>query len=377
MTATADRVRMLANGRWVEGWTSATVQRGIEQVSAAWSVGLTRRYPGEATPIRVRCDDQVDIYIGDDLVVTGFVDAAEPAYTATSDGITVSGRSRTGEIVDCSPDPDGPVLFRGQRLEVIARELCSYYSVDVVCDVDTGDRIGRLRIQTEETVYQALERAARDRGLLLTDDAWGRLVITRAGAGKADDELRLGENILSGRARFASSERFSEYRVKGQRQGNDLDYGSAVTSALGGAYDGDMARRRVKVIKPAGAADSARCRALAEAEALARAGKGIEATYTVQGWRQSTGRLWATNERVKVTDERIGFRGVELLITSVSFAIDGQGGSVTTLGLSTVEAYTLPPPKPKGTGGGSAGWKEIKNGANLPFWSSIARGRMP
>ncbi len=375
MTALApsNLVRLLVNGRWHEGWTSATVTRDIEQLAATWSVSLASTYPDQVGLTSLRADDLVDIYIGDDLVITGFVDQAGVEEDAKSSSGVASGRSRTGELADCSPDPDGPVTFRNQKLEVIAEQLADYYDVEVVCDVDTGPRLGRLRIQTEESVFDSIERASRDRGLLLTDDAWGRLVMTRAGTGRADDPLVRGPrgNILQGGARAVSSGRFSEYRVKGQRAaGSDWDSGADVTAAVGGARDVDLQRRRVKVIKPSGAADAARCRELAEWEATTRAGKGLTAAYIVQGWRQSTGRLWATNERVLVTDPRVGFAATELLITAVTFSLDARAGSLTALQLAPVQGFAPPPARQPGTGGGGT-LKELSNGAELPYWSRI------
>ena len=62
-----------------QGWLDIAVQRSIEQASAQFHVGMTETWPGEANPIRVHPGDPCKVSLGDDLVISGYVDVAELA----------------------------------------------------------------------------------------------------------------------------------------------------------------------------------------------------------------------------------------------------------------------------------------------------------
>lgn len=372
MTDDRNRVRLLVNGTDFGGWKSVGIAAGIDRQARDFDLSVTDRWPGSDVPRRIAPGDACQVFIGADLVLTGYVDGTPISYDAKSVTVGVKGRSKTADLVDCSAIHE-PGQFKGRKVEQIAAELAAPYGVAVVAAVDTGAAIADHQIQQGESVFESIDRMLKLRALLSTDDADGRLVLTRAGSARAATDLVVGENLLTGSASLDCKDRFSEYRIKGQRtadgagdededagdDGGGPDIGAftadaAATSQVAAVHaDTGIKRKRVLVIVADGQPDGGTARERARWEAAHRAGKSFETSYTVQGWRQADGRLWVPNELVRVRDPIIGF-DLEMLISAVSYSLS-ESGSVTTLTVAPKAAYELLPETPQAKGKGKTG----------------------
>ncbi|MGY0794337.1 phage baseplate assembly protein [Azospirillum argentinense] len=364
MTDERNAVRLLVNGTDFGGWKSVRIAAGLDRQARDFELSVTDRWPGSDVPRRIAPGDACQVFIGADLVLTGFVDATPISYDADTVTVGVKGRSKTADLVDCSAIHE-PGQFKGRKVDQIATELAAPYGVAVLAAVDTGAPIADHQVQQGESVFESIDRLLKLRALLSTDDAEGRLVLTRAATARAATDLVVGENILTGSADLDCKDRFSEYRIKGQRaadgdddDGGDEDGGPDIGALLGAAAptsqvvavqaDTAIRRRRVLVIVADGQPDGGTARERARWEAAHRAGKSFEATYTVQGWRQGDGRLWVPNALVRVRDPVIGF-DVDMLVSAVSYSLS-EAGSVTTLTVAPQAAYELLPEPPKAKG---------------------------
>ncbi len=370
MTDDRDRVRLLVNGTDYGGWKSVRIAAGIDRQARDFDLSVTDRWPGSDIPRRIAPGDECKVYIGSDLVLTGYVDGTPISHDAKTVTVAVKGRSRTADLVDCSAIHE-PGQFQGRTVEQIATDLAAPYDVAVVAAVDTGAPIADHQLQQGETVFESIDRLLKLRALLSTDDAEGRLVLTRAGTARASTALVVGENVLTGSASLDVKDRYSEYRVKGQRagEGNADDGGggddegpdigaltdeAATTSQVMAVHaDTGIKRKRVLVIVADGQPDGGTARERARWEAAHRAGKSYEASYTVQGWRQADGRLWVPNELVRVRDPIIGY-DLEMLVAEVSYSLS-ESGSVTTLTVAPKAAYELLPETPQAKAKGKKG----------------------
>ncbi|QCO07540.1 phage baseplate assembly protein [Azospirillum argentinense] len=367
MTDERNAVRLLVNGTDFGGWKSVRIAAGLDRQARDFELSVTDRWPGSDVPRRIAPGDACQVFIGADLVLTGYVDATPISYDAGTVTVGVKGRSKTADLVDCSAIHE-PGQFKGRKVDQVAAELAAPYGVAVVVAVDTGAPIADHQVQQGESVFESIDRMLKLRALLSTDDAEGRLVLTRAATARAATDLVVGENILTGSADLDCKDRFSEYRIKGQRtadgaagddeDGDDEDGGPDIGALLGAAAptsqvvavqaDTAIRRRRVLVIVADGQPDGGTARERARWEAAHRAGKSFEATYTVQGWRQGDGRLWVPNALVRVRDPVIGF-DVDMLVSAVSYSLS-EAGSVTTLTVAPQAAYELLPETPKAKG---------------------------
>lgn len=367
MTQPADIVTLRVNGRNYAGWQEVTITRSIEQAAGAFSVRATRRYPSEPNQIRLVPGQACTVFIGGEKVITGWIDHAAPDFDSTASKLAVGGRSKTCDLIDCSA-VHKPGRWHNVKAEQIAAELCEPFGVEVIALVDTGAPIPRHAVERAEKVFECLDRLARMRGLLVTDDQFGRLVLMRPGLTRAETGLTEGGNIIGGSSKFDASAVFSKYIVHGQSVGNDDDFGDTVAQITGEASDPGVSRYRPLVINAENHCNPATAKARAQWEAATRLGKSTEGTVIVAGWRQVPGGpLWAPGLTVPVTSAELMLDG-DFLTTDITFTLNDKG-TRTSIGLALPDAYKPEPVKVKSRGGGRA-WAEI----NIDFSGPPPKG---
>ncbi|HLO61386.1 MAG TPA: hypothetical protein VK165_00320 [Azonexus sp.] len=412
----ANVVRLLVNGREFGGWKSVRISAGIERQARDFALEVTDRWPGQTdVPRRIRAFDACQVYIGNDLVLTGWVDGTPIKHDAKSVTVGVKGRSKTADLVDCCPiepgqstksgsgggswgdvvGPDGKTAkvvapptktasqWRNAKMETIAAALAAPYSVRVIAETDTGKAIPDHQVQQGETVFESIDRMMRLRHVLSTDNERGDLVFIDVGsAGKAATAIEVGPNgnAESGDAPLDYKGVFSQYIVKGQRAGNDAEFGGDVSEEQGSsdedlgavagsietedaasASDSRSKRRRVLVIKQSGHADEGTCSDRALYEKAHRAAKALETTYVVNGWRQQDGSLWRPNQIVRVRDPIVGF-DADMVVAEVSWILD-KDGLRSEIRVGPPDGYRTKAgklKKSKSQKGGGPEWSDVK-----------------
>ncbi len=113
-----------------------------------------------------------------------------PDASIGQEGVTISGRDVTGDLVDCPPDPRGKHEYRDLSLTEFAEKLCKPFGIKVRCDTDVSPNFDKMTVEAGETVLSALSKYAKQRGVLITTDRVGTLVITRSGQERAAAGIR-------------------------------------------------------------------------------------------------------------------------------------------------------------------------------------------
>lgn len=344
-------VRLEVNGKKYEGWKSASIERNLEAIAASFSLGVTDTWAGQVTRWPIRQSDACAVYIGNDLVVSGFVDRVAPAFDATTRQITIEGRSRAGQLVDSSA-VHKPDQWENIRLDDLAKEVAKPFGIEVEVPpgLDVGQAFKIAKVQQSETAFELLERYARQRGILLNSTAAGNLVLTRSGQDYAATALVQGKNILKASADFSDKGRHSPIIVKGQHAGTDSLAGDEAAQGNGKAIDEGMRIYKPLIVIAEGNTDSVAAQKRAEWEAIVRAGRAGRAQVTVQGWRQGNGQLWAPNMLTRIESDWLDLK-TTMLISRVAFSIDNDGGMVTDLELARPDAFTPQPDVAKQKGG--------------------------
>lgn len=340
-------VILRVNGQEWGGWTSVRIAAGIERIARDFSVEITRSWPGgndqAVRQSRVKNGDLVEVLIGTDRVMTGYVEATPVRYDARSISTGISGRSKTADLIDCSASPS---QYAGRSLVQVAADLAKPFSISVIDAGGTSGALQGIQADQGETVMDVLNKMLGLQQALAYDDAQGNLVIGGIGSQMALTALVLGENILSCDTEKSIRDRFSSYQVSGQRKGNDDDFGEATTTAIRAkTIDAGVARYRPMIIRQTGNATAATCGSRGEFEMRQRAARTDEVTYTVQGWRQGDGSLWLPNLQVIVYDPVLGFNNRQMVIAEVTYQQD-TNGTVTEIRVGPPDAYLPEPPKP-------------------------------
>lgn len=92
-------------------------------------------YPGTSEKQLVQEGQSCDVRIGNDLVLTGYIDSWEPAITRARHEVQANGRSKCQDLVDCSAEWPNNVINQSDALSIASR-LASWYGIKVSCDVD-------------------------------------------------------------------------------------------------------------------------------------------------------------------------------------------------------------------------------------------------
>lgn len=326
------------DGVFYGGWKSLRVSRSIEQMAGTFELEVTERWPGKPQASPIKPGRPCQLLLDGEVVITGYVDTVSPDYDANRHTIRVSGRDKTGDLVDCSA-----VYKSGQwrkvKLDQLARDLIKPFGINLVIEEDVGSAFASWNIQEGESVFDCLERAARMKALLLTSNPQGDLVITRAGKSRLDHGLVEGENIKGARADFSWKDRFSAYTVKGQgKLGEDGD--SAHAAPSGRSADEIVDRYRPLVVLAESHSENATLRDRAEWERNVRRGRSARGSITVQGWRHPGGALWQPNMLVPVTSPMLWLNEAEMLVVGCTWTLD-DNGTLTELAIAKREAFQL------------------------------------
>lgn len=344
-------VTLKIGGRKWTGWKSVTITRGLKEASAAFALGLLYTDPDSGKVLELQSDMDCELYTrpegtdarSDELLITGTTSDDDSDESGTKLTLGVNGKSHTQRLVKNSCLHETGRLTKMTPLQ-IAQTLAAPYGVIVIATVNTGSAIPVFRLEPGEKVFEAIERACRGRGLLITDDEQGRLVLCRKGTQRNNPIVHGGSvDVVSWGHNRSSADRYTEYRVIGQKAGNDQAFGDAVAGCEGVVYDNGWTKyRHVLTIIAEGEADGAACQARAEWEAAVRSGNASKMKIPVRGWRGPAGTLWKTNQIVRVKYPR---RGIDrdMLIADVEYKQD-DGGTIANLTLSIPSAFDPEPP---------------------------------
>ncbi|WP_439861634.1 phage baseplate assembly protein [Pseudomonas sp. MBLB4136] len=339
-------VRLAVDGTEWGGWQSYRINLGMQQLAGSFELRLTERWAGQDSRRALRFGAPCTLHYDGELLITGYLDNVAPTYNGQDHSLMVAGRDKTADLVDCSAPA---TQWIGRSLAAVARELCAPFGIAVIDLAGANAPFRSLKPNDGETVFEMLDQAARIRGVLLITDGRGNLVITRAGTERANDALRLGDNILSASGNFDLRDVFSSYSLKGQQPGDDWLSGETAAAVLAKASDSRIKRHRPLTLIADAPLDAAGARDRVIWERNVRWGRSQSVTYSVQGHRQRNGALWRPNMLAPVFDAYQFLDGEERLITDLTYILDEQGER-SDLTVMPREAFDLvEQPEPEAT----------------------------
>ena len=334
-----------------EGWESVRITRGLDRAASDFSLVVTEKVPGQAAPPKIVPGAACELFADGERVITGYIDDVNIQYSSDSRTLSFNGRSKTGDLVDCSAVNE-PGQWSNVTLQKIADDIAGEYGVKVSVSGET-DPFTTFRLQPAERAFDAIERVARMRAMMVTDDPTGRLIITRAGSERSATQILCKpgnpkNNVLEGSAMFSHRDRYSKYVVKSQSSGSDDLYGADAAQATASATDSGITRSRTLILQAETESQTGSARDRAEFDAGVREGKSLKINYRMRGWRQADGKLWKPNIIVSVDDDMARVKG-DFLVSEVTLSLN-QSGQTVSLNVVPPEAYKLLPSSQRGKG---------------------------
>lgn len=365
-------VALEVNGAVIDGWVDARVSRDLRDVSGSFYLryfdqariaGAVGAQGASVEVLQLAAGMPCAVKYQGATLLKGWIDTVDVHWEAGRLHAAITGRDAAGDLVDCAAAPNGPLEYRNQTALQIATAICKPFGIGVQADVDIGAPFKVFGINADETAMLAIERAARQRAMLVVSDGVGGLLLTRGGSSRAPTDLVVGTNVLSIDNRSSWLERFSDYFVKGQTVSSAYrsGIGCAVIPGLDPATSpvlppglDDTTTERRSVVMTGHAIDpqvtrwrptvhgvrtqSGGASVQAQAEWALRVARGMSegAHYTVLGW-SADGALWRPNALVRVRDPYSAV-DKDMLIASVDHTI-GNHGLQTTIGVTGRSAF--------------------------------------
>jgi len=337
-------------GRQLSAWTSVRVTRGMERCPSDFELTMTSRFPGALKQYVVSRGDRCQVFIGDDLVITGWVDRVTPSFTRNSHSITVIGRSKCADLVDCSAEWPGGQIVGTSALD-IATKVAAKYNIAVHGKVDEGQVIPSVALMYGESAFSIIERTCRYRQLLAYDDVYGNLVLSQV---TKDDRMASGfvqgQNVESASAVWSMDERFSDYAITLQSINTFQEEGDAGFVQGIVNDDGVPRHRLIYLVAEASFGGLDLIGRRAQWECNRRYGRSNAVRLSCDSWRDQNGRLWTPNTLVPVklpelSSSDFTLNGVEMVIGEVSFH-QGDDGEHAELVLMPPQAFDPAPIAP-------------------------------
>lgn len=323
-TLREDAATFYVNNKVYEGFKNIRIARNLTSLTGTFEITLTDKWEIDQEDFELKPGDRIHCHLGKQALYEGYIDKLTISLQPKSRNITIGGRDKTADLVDCSII--GNNEYNNLTFTELATKLCEPFGIKVLPQVDVGKKFAKFTVRQGETIFEALERAAKERQLLLLSSTHGNLIIDRKGNTRASSEIIEGTNLISASVEFDNMERFSEYHVKGQTTGL-IGTEKDASQNKGVAYDKGIKRYRPTLIIAENSVDNDGAQKRAEFESTFRAAKASRVSAVVQGWKQRDGKLWATNQTVHIDSRSLGLKQ-DMLINRVKFDQSDNGRRV-------------------------------------------------
>ncbi|VVE06539.1 phage baseplate assembly protein [Pandoraea sputorum] len=331
-----DEVRVLLTQDQIRltGWKAARINRSIEFATSSFE--LTCTADAETEKLIAREGAPVQIFIGTDMVMSGYVETVEQVLTPETDQITIHGRGKLADMVDCSCRIDK--INANTNLVTLAKSIAKAYSVDVVVADDATQNmldqipvLPRQLVSITETAWDVIERFARYNGVLAYENANGELTISTAGTAKGASGLTVGKNIEAIVCTKSTLGIFSTYNAvlsaySAGAEDEDVTNLPVYTVVAGGPAGFTGRLRPMFFVSEQSATDRRFIEKRTNWMASRAYGRSRRVRVLTDNWRDASGALWTPNVNYPVSAPTKGVpNNTELLLAGVTFIIDKSG----------------------------------------------------
>jgi prophage tail gpP-like protein len=348
-----DDVSIIVGGKTIAGWTRVRLTRGIERLPADFHIELTEYYSGDNSTVVIAPGSPCQIFLGPDVVLTGYVDEYSPSISGKSHRVSLYGRSKSEDLVDCGAEYPNAQILSQTVLQIVQAFATVPYGIpvyqEVIADANKNTIPQTVFVYTE-TAVEVIERVCRYAKLLFYDQPDGSIILTTASSKKTACGFSEGFNIEEAHARFTMN-RYSKYLCEfsstvafsDNLQENSGQNNSA--NQLAEVDDTTVQRNRKKyiILESGDYSPFPVTQARALWEKNRRLGKAWEVVIKTDSWRDSAGKLWQPNTLVDLNIPSLKIVNQTWLISEVTYSRDEDNGTSATLVMNPPGAF-IPEP---------------------------------
>ena len=221
---------MIVNGRLFEDWETVWIQWNWNDWFSRFRFTCAEPddYPLTQTSrvMRLAPQDEVKIYLGGILVITGIIVARQVVYDKDMHGVQLEGYSASW-FAQRSSIEHKTHDFDGKSFLEIAGEVLRPTGVgyETVGNITSEKYKSGATPGTGETIGQFLERLARDKKIIVSNTPHGDFLFIGEHAWPAIGELVEGINIKKMQCTITDEYARSMFNTLGQKQGTDESHG--------------------------------------------------------------------------------------------------------------------------------------------------------
>lgn len=328
-------VSLVVDGFGLRGWQDVSVDRSMESAEISYTLGASNpSWSAEAK--RLRNAKEIEIRTaprsgggtarpgGGDLLCAGHTSgyAAEYDGKGATKKVTVDGKSKAADAIDCHPVKHKTGRVENKTLLEVAKELdevrCGF-SADIPLK-----KIPKVQRQPGDTIFQTIEREARRIGAMLAGQPDGSIKITRAGTKRHAGALVLGQAPVENMSvKLRTDQKFSPIVGRGQRAGGT---GKDNLRQEERETDKSVTRNRPLLVIPEGDWTKKEFKKRLRWERLRRAAYGTTITVRVSTWRDAAGELWEPGRIMAIVNEPEDIDG-DYLLSTANFRQGDEGGT--------------------------------------------------
>ena len=335
-----------------KGWQSVSITSSCESIPNSFQLTAASEALQYSALAGTRAGQSCKIYIGSDLVITGWIDRRGIGIDAHSHQVTLSGRGITRNLLDCSvdllrdPNLKGGQIAAANALD-LAQRLSRGYGVTAISAVsDLGRSLAAYPISVHlgDTPYQIIESVAAFTGYLVYEDSFGRLVLDRVGTRQMASGFTMPGNIEAIGAERSADLRYSDYLVTWSSV-DQLRELNPLGNQRAHEVDPTLGEYRLKITVSAQVTpDGEFAQAFARWQKARYIGRSQAAQITCDSWRDSSGQLWTPNRLATIDATAADISNANWIIGTVTYRKD-MSGTHADLVLMPPDAFN-PEPNP-------------------------------
>jgi len=354
----SDRIYLEVNGVKYDGFKSLNYRKSIEELSGTFNFVATC---DQKDTLPFIGQERCRIVLGDKPLITGFIETLKYQYTDIDHSVLIKGRDKAADIIDStvvSTDGEGNIDFQApiSLQQIIQKTLIlvgitGITVINAVAGLQDFSEEEIVVAKVGENVFDFFDKYARKRGVLLTSNGDGNIVITRSSLEVLPGILvnQIGgsyNNIKAGDISYDFTQRYYKYVVKSQANPSieqefvETDDLSGYEGTIGIAFDDEVRKTRVLEITGETVSVPKTNQERAQWEANIRRARSLIYTCDVSSLYSSEDAIYEPNKRIRVLDEMCRIDAI-MIIRSVDYSLDESKGTRVTLELVPSDAYSL------------------------------------
>lgn len=326
-------ITTVVDGQRFSGWKRVSVSAALDEAARLCVLEAAAEFGSAALAQQFKVGAKIEIYTNFNLLFTGYVDRRQPKISATEAYVVVSGRSLSQDMIDSSAEHETG-LFKNKDLKEIAEELNKYG-----LKIESKGKLKKhkkTKVTPGTTAYRAIERLAKSEGVTITGTADGGIKIWKPGEEPESQAGGIfeGLNLLEGESDHNWSNRYSEYKVIGQKP---EDHGEDSLEIEQAVRDSGVRRNRKIIVVQKEDVDKDSAKERAENLRNRSAGASLQATVRLQGFRDSAGDLIEPGKLIWTESPFLDL-AQDMIIEKVIYTQD-ESGSICSLTLTDPRTY--------------------------------------